>query len=120
MSDSTSSSTEGLQFDKAEPPPGQPAPSVAGCAGCQRPLSSIYYQINGSAACERCKTQLQYDQMSASGFPSVVRACAFGFVAALAGGALWYAVRSTTGYEVGLIAIVVGVMVGAAVRAGCA
>jgi hypothetical protein len=118
VSDSTSAPLEGLHFDKAEPPPGQSAPTSAACAACQRPLSSTYYQVNGSAACERCKTQLQYDQMSASGFTSVVRACAFGFVAALAGGALWYAVRSTTGYEVGLIAIVVGVMVGAAVRAG--
>jgi hypothetical protein len=119
VSDPTSAASEGLQFDKAEPPPGQPASPIAACAACARPLSSIYYQVNGSAACERCKTQLQYDQMSASGFGNVVRACALGFVAALAGGALWYAVRSTTGYEVGLIAILVGVMVGAAVRAGC-
>jgi hypothetical protein len=57
--------------------------------------------------------------MSGSAAGNVLRAGAFGLLAALAGGAVWYAVRATTGYEVGLIAIVVGVMVGGAVRAGC-
>ena len=41
-----------------------------------------------------------------------------GLLAGLAGAALWYAVRRTTGFEIGLIAIVVGLMVGVAVRKG--
>jgi hypothetical protein len=118
VSDQSPAPSGDLQFDKAEPIQGESA-SPAACAACQRPLASVYYQVNGRPACERCKTQLQYDQMSGPAAGNVLRAGAFGLLAALAGGALWYAVRATTGYEVGLIAVVVGVMVGAAVRAGC-
>jgi hypothetical protein len=118
MSDPSPAPSADLQFDKAEPAVGESG-SPAACAACQQPLASVYYQVNGRPACERCKAQLQYDQMSGSGAGNVLRAGAFGLLAALAGGALWYAVRATTGYEVGLIAVLVGVMVGAAVRAGC-
>jgi hypothetical protein len=45
-------------------------------------------------------------------------ATALGLLAGLAGAALWYAVRKLTGYEIGLIAIAVGLMVGVAVRKG--
>jgi len=119
VSDTTPTPSRDLQFDKAEPTPGQAEAPAAGCATCHQPLTGVYYQVNGAASCERCKTQIQYDQMSASAAGNILRAGTFGLLAALAGGALWYAVRATTGYEVGLIAILVGVMVGAAVRAGC-
>jgi len=42
----------------------------------------------------------------------------FGTLAGLGGTIIWYGVRRLTGYEVGLIAVVVGLMVGGAVRAG--
>ena len=45
-------------------------------------------------------------------------ATALGLLAGLAGAAIWYAVRKITDYEIGLIAIVVGLMVGVAVRKG--
>jgi hypothetical protein len=101
-----------------EPAEGQPVTPTA-CAACQKPLVSSYYQVNGRPACERCKAQIQYDEASGSAVGSFLRASVFGLLAALAGGAIWYAVRATTGYEVGLIAVVVGIMVGGAVRAGC-
>jgi hypothetical protein len=41
-----------------------------------------------------------------------------GLLAGLAGAALWYAVRKISGYELGIIAIAVGLMVGLAVRKG--
>ena len=119
MSDQPSAPSGDLQFDRAEPLPGASPSPASACSGCKRPLTGLYYQVNGTPVCERCKAQLQYDQMSGSAVGNVVRAGVFGFVAALAGGALWYVVRAITGYEVGLIAIVVGVMVGGAVRAGC-
>jgi len=118
VSDTAPVPSGGLQFDKVEPAEGQPvSPTV--CAACQKPLVSFYYQINGRPACERCKTQIQYDEASGSAVGNVLRASVFGLLAALAGGAIWYAVRATTGYEVGLIAVVVWIMVGSAVRAGC-
>ena len=50
----------------------------------------------------------------------VLKAFVFGTVAALAGGALYYAIVRTTGYNIGLISVLVGYMVGRAVRAGSA
>jgi hypothetical protein len=116
VSDHSSAPPGDLQFDRAEPAQGDPGSAT--CAACARPLAGSYYQVNGHPACERCKAQIEYDRMAASGGANVVRAAVFGFGAALAGGALWYAVRAGTGYEVGLIAVVVGFMVGGAVRAG--
>jgi len=107
-----------LQFDKVEPAEGQPVSPTA-CAACQTPLARFYYQVNGRPACERCKAQIQYDEASGSAVGNVLRASLFGLIPALARGAIWYAVRAATGYEVGLIAVVVGIMVGGAVRAGC-
>jgi hypothetical protein len=48
----------------------------------------------------------------------VFGAISYGVFAGLGGTLIWYGVRRLTGYEVGLIAVVVGLMVGGAVRAG--
>lgn len=117
MNEDSSERPADLQFDTAESADGAPAPPAL-CATCQQPLVNTYFQVGGQPVCERCKAQVQYDQMSTSGTGRLLRASGFGLMAALAGGALWYAVRATTGYEVGLIAVVVGLMVGGAVRAG--
>jgi hypothetical protein len=106
-----------LSFDKAEFTGGTGG-QQAECAFCKQPLVGSYYLVGGQSACERCKTQYEYDQASVSGSGRFLRALVFGLGASAAGSALWYAVRATTGYEVGLIAIVVGLMVGGAVRAG--
>jgi hypothetical protein len=54
-----------------------------------------------------------------SGAGRFVRATVFGTIAAALGAALYYGVATITGYQIGLISIVVGFMVGAAVRVGC-
>jgi hypothetical protein len=108
--------TTDLQLEKAEFADGQPASPT--CGFCKQPLWSAYYQIGGAAACEKCKTQVAVDLMSGSGPGRFLKAALFGGGAALAGSALWYGVRVATGYEIGLIAVVVGLMVGGAVRAG--
>lgn len=48
----------------------------------------------------------------------LTRAILFGSAAGLVGSIVWYLVRVTTGYEIGLIAVGVGLFVGKAVRAG--
>ena len=50
--------------------------------------------------------------------PPHLAATVLGLLAGLAGATLWYLVRVSTGYELGLIAIVVGLIVGVAVRKG--
>lgn len=107
-----------LQFEHADLV--EPAPLGLACAECQRTLIDAYYAVEARTLCERCQTILRYDHEHGRGtrWGRFTRACAFGALAALAGTLLWYAVRKLTGYEVGLIAVVVGVAVGSAVRAG--
>lgn len=104
-----------LQFDRADFETA--APASATCAQCGQAIQGVYYGVNGRAFCEPCKTALdQAAQGSRAG--RFLRATLFGLGAAAVGSGIWYAVRAITGYEVGIIAIAVGFLVGAAVRKG--
>jgi hypothetical protein len=99
-----------LQFDRADFDGPTKASSV--CTACGQTLSSVYYTANGRVLCERCKTDLDLAIHQGSGLGRFLRATLYGGGAGAVGATLWYAVRAATGYEVGLIAVVVGVMVG--------
>lgn len=104
-----------LQFDRAEydHPPSSPS-----CERCEQQLTQAYYQVNGQVVCPGCVEQLRAKQTGGSPAGRVVRSVAAGFGAAVLGAVLYYAISALTGYEFGLIAIVVGFAVGAAVRWG--
>jgi hypothetical protein len=104
-----------VQFDRAEY---DSAPGTTECAECQQPLAGYYYDVNGQTVCERCRHTIESAFTSGSGAGRLLRATAAGFVAAMLGAALYYAIAALSGYEFGLIAIVVGYGVGAAVRWG--
>ncbi len=104
-----------LQFDQAE---FQGARDTAVCAVCGTGILGSYFQINGRVACEACRYRVEASFNSGSGSGRFVRALGAGTAAAVAGAVLYYAISALTGYEFGLIAIVVGVAVGAAVRWG--
>jgi hypothetical protein len=116
MSDDTKMPAGPLQFDKAEYPASRP--SASACAVCNGPLTQRYYTVNTATLCEPCHGQVKATLAGGSKLRRAVVAAAFGLLAGLAGAAIWYVVRVTTGYELGLIAIVVGLMVGVAVRKG--
>jgi hypothetical protein len=108
-----------LQFDRAElPSAAAPEKQEVACAFCQAPLYSFYFDINGQMACEGCRYKVEEQLTTRPGFTGFLRACAAGFGAALVGSGIYYAVRAITGYEIGLISILVGLMVGGAVRWG--
>jgi hypothetical protein len=110
---SETSGTTDLQFDKVEY---APPPSLA-CAACQAALTDEYFQANGVNLCTVCAHAL--DKGPPGGLLTrLAKAGLLGFLAALAGGAIWYGVRAATGLEIGLVAILVGVLVGRAVRFG--
>jgi hypothetical protein len=104
----------GLQFDRAEFTPG----TGAGCEFCKGPLGAEYFQVNGKAACVNCHGHIEQHLAGGSQPVRVLRAAAAGIGAAVAGFAVYWAIRATTGYEFGLVAILVGWMVGMAVRWG--
>jgi phage FluMu protein Com len=109
----TESST--LDFERAEP--AAPAAEGLRCAGCGEAISTAYWQVNAAVACERCKGVLARER--ATRHPGrFLLAGLYGLLAAAAGAGLYYAVAALTGYELGLIGIVVGIGVGMAVRKG--
>lgn len=116
MSDLTPAApvTGALQFDTAEPSAATPDRA---CTGCKRPIEGEYHMANMQVVCTPCRGALEAGPRgSRSG--RVGRAVLFGGGAAVAGGLLYLLVATVTGYEIGLIAILVGWMVGRAVSMG--
>ena len=110
-----------LQFEQAEYADADGAePGPTACGACGMPLEEDYYEVNAATVCPRCAEELRAAMTGGSGAGRFARATAYGVLAAAAGGAIWYGIRAATGYEIGLIAIVVGLMVGLAVRKGAA
>jgi hypothetical protein len=103
-----------LQFARAEV--GQPAAVI--CLQCQQPVGETYYEAAGKTVCERCKKQIEWHLAEGAGFPGFLKALLFGAVGGLLGAIAWYGVRALSGYEVGLIAIAVGWLVGRGVHLG--
>lgn len=101
-----------LQFDRAEPTAAAGGPQT--CTVCKRPLEGTYYAINGRAVCPTCHAQVA--QHAASG--SFVTALLLGLGAAALGAGIYFGIEALTGYEFGLVAVIVGLMVGTAVRKG--
>lgn len=116
MSDLTPAApaTGALQFDTAEP---SAATTDRSCTGCRRPIEGEYHMANMQVVCTPCRTALEAGpQGTRTG--RVGRALLFGAGAAVAGSLVYLVVLVATGYEIGLIAILVGWMVGRAVSAG--
>jgi len=127
------SGADDLQFDRVESAVpagvGEPIPAtstasaaappgVTVCVACGEPISDTYFEANGKVVCPRCRDAVVARQTSGSAVGRFAKATLFGIGAGIVGAAIWYGVRVATGYEVGLIAVVVGVLVGSAVKAG--
>lgn len=90
------------------------------CGACRKPILAAYFELKGTIVCPECAEQIKAEWNAGSAAVRVVLALVFGLVAAIGGGLLWYGVARLTGYEIGLVGIVVGLMVGLAVRRGSA
>lgn len=112
-----------LQFDRAVHPdaPNDPNAGLV-CAMCKAPLQTEYFHVAERPTCANCKAAVErasQDAATQGRRPAIfVRAFIFGLVAAIAGAILYYAVIALTGWEIGLVAIVIGFMVGFAVHKG--
>ena len=92
---------------------------AAACAVCSNPFRDHYYEVNGQTVCGNCSETIR---LTATGRGTragrFVRALAAGTAAAFGGSLLYWAILALTGYEFGLIAVVVGFAVGKAVNWG--
>ena len=111
--------TDGLQFDRAVeplPPPPEPAPQRT-CTQCQAPIEGEYYHVNGATACPPCAEAARVTDPPFTR-RATIRGLLFGLGAAIAGGIVYYLSIALTGFEIGLVAILVGYMVGWAIKKG--
>ena len=91
---------------------------------CGAALRTQYFHVGEQATCGTCKEAVEraiQNAVAASRRPGTfARSFAIGLGAAIAGAILYYAVIAITGWEIGLVAIVIGFMVGWAVHRGSA
>lgn len=106
-----------LQFETAEAA-SSGATSPSRCAACEAPLEATYYEIDGEATCRRCHDRRASGAVGGSAPGRLLGALALGSVAGAIGAGIWYGIRAATGYEVGLVSIAIGLLVGGAVRIG--
>ncbi|MDB5346157.1 MAG: hypothetical protein JWP89_4534 [Schlesneria sp.] len=103
-----------LQLDEAE----YSAPTIDGatCTACHMAIPDQYFQVNGAILCEPCSTAVKAHLTGGAGFPRFLKACFGGLAASIAGFLIYFTILKVTGYEIGLISILVGYMVGTVVR----
>jgi hypothetical protein len=105
---------EGLQFDKVE------GAGTMVCAMCKQNITDAYYHLNGRPICASCKVKAdaQIAELHArgKGTGAMGKSVIFGLGAAIAGAIVYYAVTEITGWQIGIVAIVIGYMVGWAIQ----
>jgi len=103
-----------------EPPAARPAePPVeapTACSLCAEPIRSIFFRTGKMVFCPSCRAAAGAER--GTRLSRSLRALAFGSLAALLSAVVWYAVIVWTDREFALLAIAVGLFVGAAVRWG--
>src|SRR5437660_6333928 len=102
-----------LQFQTAEPVVGETGSQaeVRRCAACKQLVVGQYFHAAGQVVCPGCAERIQSGQQAPPAV-SFARAILYGVGAAVLGSALYATVSIVTGFEFGLMAIVVGIMVG--------
>jgi hypothetical protein len=109
------SSPAPIRFDDAAPTEGA-APPV--CKQCSTPIGTAYYELGGQVFCPACKGRFEAQLVRGSNAGRFAKAAVFGLGGAMVGAGIYYAILALTGYEVGLVAILVGWLVGQAVQRG--
>jgi hypothetical protein len=102
-----------LQFERAEfgaAPPGR------NCTGCHQPIAGQYFDVNGQPFCEACTASIRQAHGDGPGGAAFGRALGAGLAAGAVGSSLYYLVAKITGYQLSIVFIAIGFLVGRAVR----
>src|SRR5215471_13821667 len=119
MAQSDTPTAEALQFDRATTVSGSVPPSpVVVCKGCSLTITTQYYDVNGHALCGTCRAAATAAAETPKGIGAFVKAAGFGAGAGVVGAAIYYAVIAFAHLEIGIVAILIGYMVGYSVRRG--
>ena len=108
-----------MQFDQAEPAPGaQGTGGAITCAVCGSPLPDSYFVANGQIVCDKCRRGVEEEWNRGGAAGRLSKAVGLGVLAMVGCALLWYIVLKLTDSQWGILAIVVGLVVGGAVRKG--
>ena len=117
MSDAEQPTTSSaLSFERAEFED-QATPTLT-CGYCRTAIANQYWQIAKRPACADCRLRVQVELAQSNSSSRFFRALGLGAAAALAGCIGWVLISKITGYEIGIVAIGIGYLVGKAVRKG--
>ena len=112
--------SEPLQFDRADDEVPVAAAGTSGhtCSGCSTAIVDRYFTVKGKITCATCHGRIlaAVNERLASG--SFWVALLRGGLAALLGAAIYYGVTALTGYQLGLVSVLVGYLVGKGVAQG--
>lgn len=111
---STTTDTSAAELDFERAAFDQPDDAKRICNVCGRPIVDNYYTHASTTICPQC----QPTYARTLGTSSFAAALGYGLLAAALGALVWYGIRALTDYELGIIAVAVGVAVGVAVRKG--
>lgn len=109
----------GLQFDRVEPVATAPVSADrAGipCTGCGASMRNEYYSIAGKSICASCRASVERRRMKSRTPRAFGKAFGFGLAAAIAGAIVYYSVMALLDLEIGIVAILIGWMVGRAIQ----
>ncbi|NOY76095.1 MAG: hypothetical protein GXP32_09960, partial [Kiritimatiellaeota bacterium] len=81
------------------------------CASCGNSIEEEYFLAAGAPWCRDCRGK-RVDSATKPGCLILLRILVFGLTAAFLGGGLWALIVIVTGYELGLVAVLVGLLVG--------
>jgi hypothetical protein len=110
---------EALQFDRVISKPGEVPPSpVVVCTACKLTIATQYYDVNGHPLCGACRAAAAAAVETPKGMLPFFKAAALGAGAGVVGAAIYYSVIAIARLEIGIVAILIGYMVGYSVRRG--
>lgn len=109
-----------LQFDEVVAQSDAVSADTRGvvCARCRQPIPTEYFDLNGHTICGPCRAAIEAHAEAPRGIRPLLTAAIFGVGAGIGGAAIYYAVIAIANLEIGIVAILIGYMVGRAVRKG--
>ena len=119
--DKVAAKSDALQFDRVvsagAPDDASKSASVA-CANCGAAITTEYFHVGSHPVCAPCRDLVQARFAMPRGWGALAKAAVYGVGAAIAGAIIYYAVIAITNFEIGIVAILIGYMVGYMVRKG--
>jgi hypothetical protein len=111
-----------LQFDRVQTGSTEAGHTAAArgvvCQSCGAAIRTTYFSLGEASICGLCRANFEESVERSRSWPTFFKASLYGLVAAILGAIVYYGVIAITNLEIGLVAILIGYMVGFAIRKG--